>query len=139
MPTLEDAIILATMAHVGQVDKANKPYILHPLKVMQKMETMDEMMAAVLHDVVEDTDITIDDLIKRGYPDTVVEAVRLLTHESEVEYFEYVERCKSNPIAKKVKLADTTDNMDLTRIANPQEKDYKRLEKYSRVIEILKN
>lgn len=135
MLTLEDAIMLATKAHSEQVDKANKPYILHPLRVMLKMDTQEEMMTAVLHDIVEDTDVTIDDL--KEYPESVVEAVRIMTHDAGEEYFAYVARCKDNVIAKKVKLADATDNMDLTRIIDPQEKHFARRKKYEKVIEFL--
>jgi guanosine-3',5'-bis(diphosphate) 3'-pyrophosphohydrolase len=135
MPTIEDAIILATKAHRGQVDKANKPYILHPLRVMLKMDTEAEMMTAVLHDVIEDTKMSMDDL--SDYPEEVREAIYRLTHDEKVEYFDYVMACKENPIARKVKMADAQDNADLTRIIDPNEKDQKRRKKYQKVIEIL--
>jgi len=138
MKSLEDAIIIACKAHSGQRDKANKPYILHPLRVMLKMETVEEMMVAVLHDVVEDTDVTIDDLREMDFPPDVIYAVDLLTHKEGDEYFEYIRSCKINPIARKVKEADANDNMDLSRINEPDERDFSRREKYSSVIHIMR-
>ena len=139
MATLEDAIALAALAHHGQKDKAGAPYILHPLRLMLRMGSDVERMAAVLHDVVEDTPYTLDALRRLGFPPEVVEAVEALTRrEDEGEsYEEFVLRAGRNPIARRVKLADLEDNMDLTRIADPQEKDHQRLERYRRALAVL--
>lgn len=133
MTLLEDCIVLAVEAHKGQKDRYGRPYILHPLHLMAQMDTEEEMMTAVLHDVVEDTDYTLADLREMGLPDAVVVAVGLLTHDKEaVPYDEYVRHLKPNPIAKKVKLADLQHNMDIRRLRSVEEKDAVRLEKYRR-------
>ena len=124
------AIKTAFKAHEGAVDRSGLPYITHPLHLAESMDTEDETVAAILHDVVEDTDITIDDLRKEGFTETQLEAVRLLTHEDGISYMDYVKRLKSNPIAKKVKLSDLKHNMDRTRIRNASEKDEARYQKY---------
>ncbi len=135
MKPLEKAIAIAIDAHAGQTDKAGAPYVLHPLRIMLRMETDDEMMAAVLHDVVEDADDwTLDRLLVEGIPSDVVEAVKFLTKrpEEENDYPAFIARASRNPIARRVKLADLEDNMDLGRIAHPVEKDFVRVEKYRR-------
>ncbi len=137
MPTVEDAIALARRAHAGQVDKAGAPYISHPLRLMEAMDTDEERMVAVLHDVVEDSDVTLANLLDAGYPSAVVQAVELLTKPEHEDYFDYVRRVKQNPLARKVKLADLRDNMNRTRIARPTEKDDRRIEKYQQALEIL--
>jgi len=132
--TLERAIALAATAHSGQRDKVDKPYILHPLRVMLKMATVEEQMAAVLHDVIEDCGVTAQQLAAEGFPPAVVEAVVALTKVTvngvEEPYDEFILRAAQNPIARRVKLADLEDNMDLSRIAQPTAKDYARTEKY---------
>ena len=136
-PSLEDVISIALQAHRGQVDKAGQPYICHPLRLMLQMETMEERMTAVLHDTVEDSDVTIADLQSAGLSDEVVQAIELLTHQDGVDYYEYIAQIKANPLARKVKLADLRDNMNLARIASPTDKDRKRLEKYQKAVEFL--
>jgi len=139
LPTLEDAIALAALAHHGQKDKAGAPYILHPLRVMLRMTNDVERMVAVLHDVVEDTPYTLEALRRLGFPAEVVEAVDALTRrEDEGEsYEEFVIRAGRHPLARPVKIADLEDNMDLTRIADPQEKDHQRMERYRRALALL--
>jgi (p)ppGpp synthase/HD superfamily hydrolase len=137
MKTLEDALMLAAMAHRGQVDKAGQPYILHPIRLMLAMTGEQERMAALLHDVVEDSDVTLGDLTVAGYPVEVIETVGLLTHPAGMEYFDYIGRVRENPIARRVKVADLKDNLDLSRIASPSEKDRERMEKYRAALEIL--
>jgi len=127
---LEKAIEIAVNAHQGQKDKAGMPYVLHPLRIMIKQDTLEAMIAAVLHDVVEDTDVTLDQIAEAGFSETVLGAIRLLTHDQDTPYMEYVNALATNPIARKVKIADLIDNMDMDRIPKPQEKDYLRLEKY---------
>lgn len=137
MSTIERAIAIAARAHAGQVDKAGAPYIFHPLRLMLAVETLPQKMAAVLHDVVEDTDLTLEDLQAEGFPAEVVEAVRALTKTDGEARLDAARRAAQNPIARAVKLADVSDNMDLRRIANPTEKDYARLKEYAQVKELL--
>lgn len=132
MPDLERAIAVAVTAHKGQRDKYGRPYILHPLTLMLKMANETSMMAAVLHDVVEDTSLTLDDLRNEGFPREVVEAVESLSKNEKESYDEYVERVGRNPVAVKVKLADLEDNMRITRMNKVTEKDTVRLAKYLR-------
>src|SRR5262245_66144055 len=132
MSTLERAIEIAAHAHAGQRDKAGKPYILHPLRVMLAVEGEASRIAAVLHDVVEDTPVTADDLRREGFSDAIVDAVLALTRRDGETYEAFVERAGQNPIARPVKLADIADNMDLTRIAQPTDRDHERLRRYER-------
>ncbi|TEU14467.1 MAG: GTP pyrophosphokinase [Anaerolineales bacterium] len=132
MATLEDAILLAVQAHQGQKDKAGAPYILHPLRVMFRMGSDVEMMVAILHDVLEDTQYTLLDLQQAGYLEQVLEALDCLTRRENETYEEFIERVETNPLARKVKIADLEDNMDIRRISAPQEKDMERLKRYRR-------
>ncbi len=115
MPTIEDAIRLALEKHHGQLDKGGEPYILHPLRMMCQMQTQTEQMIAVLHDVVEDSDVTVDDLRRMGYGDTIVEAVDHLSRRDGESYEAFIQRIKPHPLAVRVKLADLRDNMDIRR------------------------
>jgi (p)ppGpp synthase/HD superfamily hydrolase len=135
---LEKAIALAVEAHAGQAGKDGRPYILHPLHLMLQMETEVEMMTAVLHDVVEDTAVTFADLAALGFPEEVLDAVRLLTREEGVSYEAYVAAIKPHPLARRVKLADLEHNMDTRRIPHLQPKDLARLEKYHLAWEMLR-
>lgn len=137
MGTLERALAVAAAAHAGQKDKAEQPYILHPIRVMLNVRTEEERMAALLHDVVEDTRTTFEDLRREGFSDTVIEAVRALTKHEGESRASAARRAVANPIARNVKLADVADNMDLNRIPNPTEADFARLEEYRRVKAIL--
>ena len=110
------AMDIAYHAHHGQVDKAGVPYIFHPLHLAESMEDEISCCAALLHDVVEDTNITLEDLAQQ-FPAEVVDVVALLTHEEGVDYYDYVRRIKDHPIAKKVKLADLAHNSDTSRFA----------------------
>ena len=134
-PTLEQTIAFAALQHEGQVDKAGAPYILHPLRVLNNLgreATLAAQMAAILHDVVEDCAVTLDELRRMGYPSEVVEAVDALTKRPEemADYEAAIRRLSSNPIARRVKISDLTDNLDLTRIPKPTGKDRARLTKY---------
>ena len=129
----EKAMAIAYEAHHGQVDKSGVPYIFHPIHLAEQMYTEEECIVALLHDVVEDTDITFEQLEKEFSP-TVIEALKLLTHDDSVEYMEYVRNLKSNPIAKKVKLADLWHNYDCTRLRKMTLKDLERQEKYREAI-----
>lgn len=131
MTLLEKCIALAVKAHEGQKDKSGRPYILHPLHLMAQMDTDEERMTAVLHDVVEDTGHTLADLRQMGLPESVILALGLLTHDKETAtYEEYVQQLKPNPLAKKVKMADLRHNMDIRRLDSVGEKEAARLEKY---------
>lgn len=130
---LDRAKAIATSAHEGQVDKAGKPYIEHPMRVMNMGKTVEEKIAGVLHDVVEDSDWTFEMLEKEGIPKDVMDALRCVTKLSEDEdYDHFIERVKTNPLAVKVKLNDLKDNMDITRLGEVTEKDLGRLNKYIR-------
>jgi len=131
---LERAIALAATVHAGQRDKAGAPYILHPLRMMLKMKTVEAKMAPVLHDVVEDRGVTPALLAYEGFPTVVVEAVEALTKRSvegaDEPYEAFIVRAARHPVARLVKLADLEDDMDLSRIAQPTAKDFARIEKY---------
>lgn len=138
MNLLEKAIALALRAHSGQVDRYGHPYILHSLHLMLQMDTEHERMAAVLHDVVEDTGVTLSDLEEAGFPPEVLEAVRLLTHDKEnSSYEEYVQTLKANRTARKVKLADLKHNMDIRRMDQVRPTDLDRLQRYRQAWETL--
>lgn len=133
MPTLENAIALAVKAHQGQVDKFGKPYILHPLRVMFRLETELEQMVGILHDVVEDSDVTFDDLRHMGYSEAVIMALDGVTRREDETYDEFVERSLAHPVSRRVKLADLEDNMDLRRLSGEMtEKDMARMNRYRR-------
>lgn len=136
---IQKAIALAHQAHAQQVDKAGKPYIAHPLRVMANMETWQEKIVAVLHDAVEDSNLTLEDLHSAGFPQEVVEAIAAITKNTGEDYEVYLQRVMGNAIALKVKIADMTDNMDISRIANPTTKDWQRLAKYQQILPKLLN
>lgn len=129
---LEKAISIAVEAHRGQKDKNGKPYILHPISVMGKVRTETDKIVAILHDVVEDTDWTFDDLRKEGFPPEILDALDCVTKREGEPYEEFVKRSASNPIARRVKLADLEDNMDVRRMLATTDKDLARLAKYRR-------
>ena len=131
MSTLERAIQIATEAHKGQLDKAGRDYIGHPLRVMEMGKTEDEKIVGVLHDVIEDTDWTFERLEAEGFSREVIEALRCVTKLVENEnYDDFIERVKKNPLAVAVKINDLTDNMDIRRLPYLSDKDVKRLKKY---------
>jgi len=137
MSMLERAIAIAAAAHTGQVDKAGQPYILHPLRVMLRVTSEHERIAAVLHDVVEDTDVSLDRLIAEGFPSEVISAVEALTKRPGESRMDAAHRAAANEVSRKVKLADNAENMDLSRIQNPSPRDFARIEEYKAVREIL--
>ena len=132
MSPLESAILLAVQSHQGQRDKGGAPYILHPLRMMLRMRSEVEMMVAILHDVVEDTQHTLLDLRQAGYSEQVLEAVDCLTRKDGETYEEFIERVRQNSLARRVKIADLEDNMDIRRISDPQARDWERLKRYRR-------
>ncbi len=136
---INKAIDLAYSAHAGQLDKAGRPYFMHPVIVASQMDSEYEICTALLHDVVEDTNTTIEEL-EREFPQEITDAIRVLTHKENIDYLDYVREIKKNPIARKVKLADLNHNLDITRIEdNPKliEEFMRRREKYEKAKEIL--
>lgn len=131
------ALKLCFDAHKNQLDKSGLPYVFHPFHLAEQMETEETTIVALLHDVVEDTDYTIEDLIKAGFNKSITDAITLMTHADDVDYMEYVRGIKENPIAKAVKLADLTHNSDLTRLDIIDEKALRRVEKYKQAIALL--
>ena len=137
MATLENAITLAVQQHAGQVDKGGQPYILHPLRVMLQLQQPDQQIVAVLHDILEDTHTTTQDLQNLGFQTHIIQAIQALTklrHETRVQA---AMRTAQNPLACAVKIADVQDNMNLARIPNPTPRDLARLEEYRQVLDIL--
>jgi (p)ppGpp synthase/HD superfamily hydrolase len=132
------AMLIAYNAHNGQFDKGGYPYIHHPIHLAEQMETEDECIVALLHDVVEDTDVTFEQL-SEIFSDTIIEALKLLTHDDSVEYFHYIVNIRDshNDIAKKVKLADLYHNSDLKRINQITPGSLRRTAKYQAAIKIL--
>lgn len=130
------AMIIAYNAHQNQFDKANVPYIYHPIHIAEQMDTELECIVALLHDVVEDTDITLNDLEKE-FPQEVIDLLKILTHDKKIDYIEYIKKVKTNPIATKIKIADLKHNSDITRLENITTTDLKRIEKYKKALEIL--
>jgi len=138
LSTLERAIAIAAEAHAGQVDKAGAPYVLHPLRLMLRMSSIDERIVAVLHDVCEDCPgWTFDRLGREGFSASILAALRSVTKRDGEEYEDFVRRAADNPIGRRVKLADMIDNSDLSRIAVPSEQDFQRIEKYKRAIDLI--
>ncbi len=140
MSTLERAIAIAAQGHSGQVDKAGAPYILHPLRVMLGVETNDERIVAVLHDLVEDCPgWTFERLRLEGFSEPVLAGLDAVTNRAGEDYQAFVKRAAANPIGIRVKLADLRDNCDLSRIAEPTERDYARIEKYRQAIQSIES
>jgi len=136
---LEQAISIASLAHAGQLDKGGEPYILHPLRVMMKLKDNDLRIIAVLHDVIEDTKVTIQDLILNGLDRDLANVVLILTRRRNESYDDYINRICYDELAMRVKLADLNDNMDMSRIDILTEKDYQRLAKYRVARKTLEN
>ena len=132
------ALKLCFEAHRDQLDKSGMPYVFHPFHLAEQMDTEEKVVVALLHDVVEDTDYTIEDLSEMGFGKEIIDAITLLTHAPDVEYMDYVRNIKKNPIAKAVKLADLAHNSDPTRLEVLDEYAVKRNEKYSKAIALLK-
>lgn len=131
------ALKLCFEAHKDQVDKSGMPYVFHPFHLAEQMSDERSTIVALLHDVIEDTEYTFEDLRKMGFEHEVIEALVLMTHDDSVPYMTYVAAIKQNPIAKAVKLADLEHNSDLSRLDIIDEKALKRKEKYATAIELL--
>lgn len=138
MSTLERAIVIAAEAHAGTTDKAGQPYILHPLRVMLRLSTLDERVVAVLHDVLEDTKVTREELRVAGFGEPVIEALDSVTKREGEDYDAFVRRAARNPIGRRVKLADLADNSDRSRMPTPTSEDEARFAKYERAMEVIR-
>ena len=137
MSNYDRALQIAADAHAGQIDKAGAPYIKHPLRVSAQVHRPDEKIVAILHDVVEDSTWTLDDLRQEGFSEAIVSAVDALTHREGEAYMDAIQRAKADPLARVVKLADLTDNMDKTRLGSVTAKDEARLAKYAKAYAFL--
>lgn len=131
------ALSIAYNAHLHQLDKAGLPYIAHPLHLAEQMPDEISTTVALLHDVVEDTSLSLDDLKQLGFPPSVLTPLQLLTHAPGIPYMDYIRNISQDPVARKVKLADLKHNSDLSRLDVITDKDRARVEKYMRAIEIL--
>ena len=132
------AMNIAYNAHMGQFDKAGTPYIYHPIHVAEQMNDEVTCIAALLHDVVEDTVMTFEDL-EKDFPKEVIDVLKLLTHDKNIDYMDYIRKIKTNELAVKVKIADIKHNMDKSRLDGVDEKALIREEKYKKALEILEN
>lgn len=131
------ALKLCFEAHKEQVDKTGMPYVFHPFHLAEQMDDELSTVCALLHDVIEDTDMTFEKLLNMGFPIEVIDVLKLLTHEDSVPYMDYIKKTATNPTAKKVKIADLKHNNDTTRLSVIDEKAKKRCEKYNRALDLL--
>jgi (p)ppGpp synthase/HD superfamily hydrolase len=131
------AMRLCYEAHRDQTDKSGVPYVFHPIHLAEQMRDEDTTVTALLHDVIEDTVYTFDDLVKMGFSENVITALKLLTHDKSVPYMEYVAKIKENPVAKAVKLADLAHNSDLSRLNSVDDKARSRIQKYEAAKKLL--
>ncbi|MDH5179062.1 MAG: GTP pyrophosphokinase [Gammaproteobacteria bacterium] len=130
MHLIEKSLEIALKAYTGQLDKAGAVYILHPLRIMAKMTTPEEMAVALLHDVIEDSGFTAQDLLQEGIPGEVVDAVVCLTKRDGESYEDFVDRVSKNSLARRIKLADIEDNINILRLECLRDDDFVRLKKY---------
>lgn len=134
MSDLTTAIKIACDAHANQTDKAGEPYILHPLRLMHCFNEKSIMITAVLHDVIEDSQVTLDFLISQGFDKSIIEAIKAITKKSDETYNEFIKRLSSNSMAVKVKIEDLKDNLNLIRLKSIGDKDLERLKKYHKAL-----
>lgn len=134
MDEIAKALQIAVEAHKGAVDKGGNDYIFHPISVALHMKTNEEKIVALLHDIVEDTEITIEDLRKQGFSEKILMAIDAITRRENEDRETYLCRVKANSLAKAVKIADLNHNSDITRIIEPKEKDFERIKKYVKEI-----
>jgi (p)ppGpp synthase/HD superfamily hydrolase len=130
MATLERALQIAVQAHAGQKDKSGAAYIFHPIRVMMRCTSPEAQIVGLLHDVVEDTTVTFEELEGEGFSKNVMDALRLLTHDAKVPYEDYIQQVKTHPVATEAKLADLEDNMDIRRLQEVDEKAVARFKRY---------
>ena len=136
-PLTKKAIKLCFEAHQNQVDKTGLPYVFHPYHLAEQMDDEISTVCALLHDVVEDTSLTFDDLRKMGFPQEVIDVLTLLTHDDSAPYLDYVKTISQNPVAKKVKIADLKHNSDVSRLSVVDDKAKERLIKYKKALDFL--
>lgn len=136
---LSKAIIIAIEAHNGQEDVNGQPYIAHPMRVMSAAHKLTEKIVGVLHDVVEDSDWTLEDLVHEGFSKEIIDGIDAMTKRDGEEYKSYLQRLQSNPLAVRVKLNDLTDNMDMRRLNELSDKDVARMRKYLKAYHLLTN
>jgi len=136
-PDTKKAMRICFRAHKDQVDKSGMPYVFHPFHLAEQMRDEDTTVVALLHDVVEDTPYTLDDLADLGFNERVIDAIALMTHDDAVPYMDYVAAIRKNPIARAVKLADLAHNSDLSRLDEVDETALERAEKYKKAIRLL--
>ncbi|GAA3969953.1 HD domain-containing protein [Allohahella marinimesophila] len=137
MTNLDKAIAIATRAHAGQTDKGGNPYILHVLRVMMQFEDHDEMIVAVLHDVVEDTGLSAADLEKYGFSEEIIASVDCLSRQRGESYDSFLNRIAQDDLARRVKIADIKDNLNLTRLDQLSNRDIARARKYHKALKVL--
>lgn len=135
---LEKALQIAVKAHSGQIDKAGSAYIFHPIRVSNRCSTDDERIVALLHDTIEDTEVTTEYLLMEGFPRNIVDAILSVTRNEDESYDDFIKRSRLNPIGRQVKLHDLEDNMDITRLNELTGKDIYRLNKYIKAYKYLK-
>jgi len=133
------ALLISFDAHKNQLDKSGMPYVYHPFHLAEQMDDEYSTCVALLHDVVEDTNITLDDLKEKGFPAEVTDAIAMMTHDDAVDYLDYVRAMKDNAIARKVKLADLAHNSDLSRLDEVDDIALERVEKYRQAMLILES
>jgi len=134
---LERAIEISVSAHKGQVDKSGAPYILHPLRIMFALKSEEEKIVGILHDVVEDSDWSFDDLLSERFSDNVINGLKSVTGVEGEDYDSFIQRAYADPIGRNVKIADVSDNLDIKRIEEPSERDFERLKKYRKALKVL--
>ena len=136
-PMTKKAMDICFEAHKEQKDKSGQPYVFHPFHLAEQMETEDTVIVALLHDTIEDTDVTLEYLAKEGFSPSVLDAIALMTHAPGVDYMAYVAEIKKNPIAKAVKIADLTHNSTLSRLNEITPKDRERVKRYKDALTLL--
>jgi len=134
MSTLDKAIMIASEAHAGQLDKSGQRYILHPMRLMQKFVREEERIVAVLHDVVEDSNVSLNDLKTYGFAKSIIDAIDCLSKRNNESYDGFIARISSNYLAKKIKIEDLKDNLDLTRLTSITDSDLVRIKKYHKAL-----
>lgn len=137
-PLTKKALRLCFDAHKDQVDKAGAPYVFHPFHLAEQMPDELTTVCALLHDVAEDSEMTLAEIAEMGFPFEVIEALSLLTHDDAVEYMDYVRAVAENPIARRVKIADLKHNCDISRLDMVDDGVKKRVQKYRKALKILK-
>lgn len=136
-PLIKKAMDIAYKAHLGQVDKGGAPYIFHPLHIAERVDTEYEICVALLHDTIEDSDITVEYLLKEGFPHDIVKAVDLLTRKEGMTYREFILKAKTDPIARKIKIEDIKHHLDLSRLPEITTADKDRAKYYKKFLDIL--